>query len=338
VQPERRIIAVLFTDLVHSTEVFSRLSAEAADALRREHFALLGAVVAEHGGDVVKTLGDGVMAVFALATQAVDCAVAVQARCLLKEGPVSLPGMRVGVSVGEASWAEGDFHGAAVIEAARLCHEAKPEQILCSRAVRLVCGTGGEHAFTAVGALTLRGLPGPVEADEVLWTPPEGAAPRVLVADDAVVLRQGIVRLLEDDGFHVVGQAGDAEQLLALTTELLPDVVITDIRMPPDFQLEGLAAALKIRELYPDIGVLVLSQHVVADYAVSLLHDNARGVGYLLKERIAAIDAFTAAVRRVAGGGTAIDPEVVEVLMRQRNSDSRVHAVVTQLERQPPEA
>jgi class 3 adenylate cyclase/DNA-binding NarL/FixJ family response regulator len=331
-QTERRIIAVMFTDLVHSTEVFSRLPPEGADALRREHFAILGEVVEQHGGELVKTLGDGVMAVFALASQAVDCAVAAQSRFLLKEGQeVSLPGVRVGLSVGEASWAEADFHGACVIEAARLCQAAKPEQVLCSRAVRLVVGTGAGHAFAEVGALTLRGLPGPVEADEVLWTPPEGAAPRVLVADDAVVLRQGIVRLLEDDGFHVVGQAGDAEQLLALTAELVPDVVITDIRMPPDFQLEGLTAALEIRDRFPEIGVLVLSQHVVADYAVSLLHDNARGVGYLLKERIAAIDAFTAAVRRVASGGTAIDPEVVEILMSQRATDERVEAVVRYL-------
>jgi class 3 adenylate cyclase/DNA-binding NarL/FixJ family response regulator len=335
VPTERRIIAVMFTDLVHSTEVFSRLTPEGAEDLRRAHFATLAQVVGEHEGELVKTLGDGVMAVFALASRAIDCAIAVQSRCLIKEGPVSLPGVRVGLSVGEAAWAEGDYHGAAVIEAARLCHAAKPEQILCSRAVRLVLGTGTDHSFADAGALTLRGLPVPVEADTVQWSPPEGAAPRVLVADDAVVLRQGIVRLLEDDGFHVVGQAGDAEQLLALTAELMPDVVITDIRMPPDFRLEGLAAALEIRERFPQIGVLVLSQHVVADYAVSLLHDNARGVGYLLKERIAAIDAFTAAVRRVAGGGTAIDPEVVEVLMRQRTSDRRVQAVVRYLENDP---
>jgi class 3 adenylate cyclase/DNA-binding NarL/FixJ family response regulator len=332
VQTERRIIAVMFTDLVHSTEVFSRLSPEAADTLRREHFATLAQVVGEHHGELVKTLGDGVMAVFALASLAVDCAVSVQSRCLLKDGPVSLPGVRVGLSVGEASWADGDYHGATVIEAARLCQAAKPEQILCTRAVRMIGGAGTGHGFADAGALTLRGLPEPVEADAVLWSPPEGAAPRVLVADDAVVLRQGIVRLLEDDGFHVVAQAGDAEQLLALTAELLPDVVITDIRMPPDFQLEGLAAALEIRERFPEIGVLVLSQHVVAEYAVSLLHANARGVGYLLKERIAAIDAFTAAVRRVAAGGTAIDPEVVELLVRQRSDDSRVQAVVRYLE------
>jgi class 3 adenylate cyclase/CheY-like chemotaxis protein len=300
----------MFTDLVRSTEVFSRLTPQAADEVRRAHFATLEQVIHARGGELVKTLGDGVMAVFPLASQAVDCAVEAQGRLFVKEGAVSLPGVRIGVSVGEASSGDGDYHGAAVIEAARLCQAARPEQILCSRAVRLVAGAGAVQAFEPVGALTLKGLAAPVEADEVRWSPPEGAAPRVLIADDAVMLRQGIARLLEDDGFHVVGQAGDAEQLLALTAELRPDVVITDIRMPPGFELEGLNAALEIRERFPGIGVLVLSQYVVADYATSLLQRSERGVGYLLKERISAIDAFTDAVRRVAAGGTAIDPEL----------------------------
>ena len=310
-EPERRIVAVMFTDLVRSTEVFSRLTPEAADDVRRAHFATLEQVVLARGGELVKTLGDGVMAVFPLASQAVDCAVEAQGRLVIKEGAVSLPGVRVGLSVGEASWGDGDYHGAPVIEAARLCQAARPEQILCSRAVRLVAGAAvATHEFEPVGALTLKGLSAPVEADEVRWSPPEGAAPRVLIADDAVMLRQGIARLLEDDGFHVVGQAGDAEQLLALTAELRPDVVITDIRMPPTFELEGLHAALEIREHFPEIGVLVLSQYVVADYATSLLQRSERGVGYLLKERVSAIDVFTDAVRRVAAGGTAIDPEL----------------------------
>jgi DNA-binding NarL/FixJ family response regulator len=166
-----------------------------------------------------------------------------------------------------------------------------------------------------VESLTLRGFADPLEADVVVWTPPDTAAPRVLLADDAVVVRQGIARVLEDDGFQVVGQAGDAEQLLQLTAELLPDVVVTDIRMPPSFELEGLQAAMEIRRRFPNIGVLVLSQHVVTEYAVQLLGEGSTGVGYLLKERITAIDAFTAAVRRVAGGGTAVDPEIVAALM-----------------------
>jgi DNA-binding NarL/FixJ family response regulator len=218
-----------------------------------------------------------------------------------------------------------------VVEAARLCSAAAPGQILASRSVRLVIGRGGEHAFEPVGPLTLRGFADPLEADAVLWTPPDTAAPRVLLADDAVIVRQGIARVLEDDGFQVVGQADDAEQLLQLTAELLPDVVITDIRMPPSFELEGLRAAMEIRRRFPDMGVLVLSQHVVTEYAVQLLGEGSTGVGYLLKERITAIDTFTAAVRRIAGGGTAVDHEIVEALM---SDSSRVDPVGLLTERE----
>ena len=312
---ERRIVAVLFTDLVRSTELFGTLKADRADEVREGHFAALREVVQASGGEMLKTLGDGVMAVFPLASAAVDTAVAAQRRFSMRDLGVSLPGLRAGIATGEATLSGGDCHGPPVVEAARLCSAATPGQILATRTVRHVIGSGGDHAFEPVAPLTLRGFAEPLEADAVLWTPPEAAAPRVLLADDAVVVRHGIARALEDDGFHVVGQAGDAEQLLALTAELVPDVVVTDIRMPPTFQLEGLEAALEIRRRFPEMGVLVLSQHVVTEYAVQLLGDGATGVGYLLKERITAIDSFTAAVRRVAGGGSAVDPQIVEALM-----------------------
>jgi DNA-binding NarL/FixJ family response regulator/class 3 adenylate cyclase len=312
---ERRIVAVMFTDLVRSTELFDRLSAEQAEEVRRSHFDALREVVEASAGETVKTLGDGIMAVFGLASAAVDCAVAAQRRFSVKDMDISLAGLRAGIAVGEATVEGDDYHGPPVVEAARLCSAASPGQILSARTVRQIVGRGSEHAFEPVEPLTLRGFADPLEADVVVWTPPDTAAPRVLLADDAVVVRQGIARVLEDDGFQVVGQAGDAEQLLQLTAELLPDVVVTDIRMPPSFELEGLQAAMEIRRRFPNIGVLVLSQHVVTEYAVQLLGEGSTGVGYLLKERITAIDAFTAAVRRVAGGGTAVDPEIVAALM-----------------------
>jgi DNA-binding NarL/FixJ family response regulator/class 3 adenylate cyclase len=312
---ERRIVAVMFTDLVRSTELFDRLSAEQAEEVRRSHFDALREVVEASAGETVKTLGDGIMAVFGLASAAMDCAVAAQRRFSVKDMDISLAGLRAGIAVGEATVEGDDYHGPPVVEAARLCSAASPGQILSARTVRQVVGRGSEHAFEPVEPLTLRGFADPLEADVVVWTPPDTAAPRVLLADDAVVVRQGIARVLEDDGFQVVGQAGDAEQLLQLTAELLPDVVVTDIRMPPSFELEGLQAAMEIRRRFPNIGVLVLSQHVVTEYAVQLLGEGSTGVGYLLKERITAIDAFTAAVRRVAGGGTAVDPEIVAALM-----------------------
>ena len=145
---------------------------------------------------------------------------------------------------------------------------------------------------------------------------------RVAVAEDSVLLREGIVRLLTEAGIDVVGQSGDAEDLLRKVRAHKPDVAITDIRMPPSHTDEGLKAAQQIRSELPQVGVLVLSQYVEQAYAMELLADNAAGLGYLLKDRVADVDAFLDAVRRVADGGSALDPEVVSQLIgRRRRND-----------------
>jgi DNA-binding NarL/FixJ family response regulator len=145
---------------------------------------------------------------------------------------------------------------------------------------------------------------------------------RVVVADDAVLLREGVVRILRETGFDVVAQAGDADELLLHVRSAQPDVCVVDIRMPPTHTDEGLRAAQRIRADHPGIGVLVLSQYVEPGYALELLSDSAEGVGYLLKERIANIEEFAAAVRRVAAGGSALDPAVVsEIVGRRRAGD-----------------
>jgi DNA-binding NarL/FixJ family response regulator len=145
---------------------------------------------------------------------------------------------------------------------------------------------------------------------------------RVVVADDAVLLREGVVRILREAGFDVQAQAGNAEDLLLHVRSLAPDVAIVDIRMPPTHTDEGLRAAQRIRAEHPGIGVLVLSQYVEPAYALELLAGSAEGVGYLLKERIGNIDEFVAAVRRVAAGGSALDPAVVsEIVGRRRRDD-----------------
>jgi DNA-binding NarL/FixJ family response regulator len=145
---------------------------------------------------------------------------------------------------------------------------------------------------------------------------------RIVLADDSVLLREGVARLLEEAGFEVVAQAGDAEDLLRKVGAHKPDLAIVDVRMPPTHTDEGLRAAAEIRERYPGIGVLVLSQYVETHYALDLLADNAEGVGYLLKDRVADLDRFADAVRRVAEGGSALDPEVVSNLLgRQRRED-----------------
>lgn len=150
---------------------------------------------------------------------------------------------------------------------------------------------------------------------------------RIVIADDSVLLREGVARLLEDAGFEVVGQAGDAEDLLRKVRAHKPDVAIVDIRMPPTNTDEGLRAAQVIRVELPEVSVLVLSQYVDESYALDLLAESAEGVGYLLKDRVADVDNFADAVRRVAGGGSALDPEVVSHMLGRRRGDDPVEAL-----------
>jgi len=144
---------------------------------------------------------------------------------------------------------------------------------------------------------------------------------RVVLADDSILLREGVARLLVDAGFDVVGQAGNADELLLKVRSYSPQVAIVDIRMPPTHTDEGLRAAREIREKHPDTGVLVLSQYVEPQYALDLLSDSAEGVGYLLKDRVSDVTEFAAAVRRVGEGGSALDPEVVALLVGRRRKD-----------------
>jgi DNA-binding NarL/FixJ family response regulator len=144
---------------------------------------------------------------------------------------------------------------------------------------------------------------------------------RVVLADDSVLLREGIARLLEEAGFDVVGQAGTADELMLKVRSYSPDVAIVDIRMPPTHTDEGLRAAREIREKHPKTGVLVLSQYVEPSYALELLAESAEGVGYLLKDRVSDVGEFAGAVRRVAEGGSALDPTVVSQLVGRRRRD-----------------
>jgi DNA-binding NarL/FixJ family response regulator len=145
---------------------------------------------------------------------------------------------------------------------------------------------------------------------------------RVVLAEDSVLLREGVARILADAGFDVVGQAGRADELLLKVRSYSPDVAVVDIRMPPTHTDEGLRAAQEIREKYPGVGVLVLSQYVEPAYAMELLAESAEGVGYLLKDRISDVRDFADAVRRVGEGGSALDPAIVSQLVgRRRGGD-----------------
>jgi DNA-binding NarL/FixJ family response regulator len=141
---------------------------------------------------------------------------------------------------------------------------------------------------------------------------------RVVLADDSLLFREGLARLLADNGFVVAAQAADADELHAAVARESPDVVVTDIRMPPTNTNEGLIAAQRIRAEHPVVGVLVLSHHVETRQAIKLLQDTPQRVGYLLKDRVSEISEFTDAIRRIAHGGSVIDPEVVAHLLRRR--------------------
>jgi DNA-binding NarL/FixJ family response regulator len=143
---------------------------------------------------------------------------------------------------------------------------------------------------------------------------------RVVVADDSTLLREGVVRLLEESDLEVVGQAADAEDLLRKVRAHKPDVAVVDVRMPPTHTDEGLRAAREIRAELPEVGVLVLSQHVEISYARELLAESAEGLGYLLKDRVADVEALADAVRRVGAGGSALDPEVVSQMLGSKRS------------------
>ena len=144
---------------------------------------------------------------------------------------------------------------------------------------------------------------------------------RVAIVEDGVLLREGVVHLLGAAGHEVVAQFGDVDGLLAYVRDDPPDVVIVDIRLPPTHTDEGLRAALELREHQPDVGVLVLSQYVELGLAMKLLADSAEGVGYLLKDRVSDVEDFVAAVERVAGGGSALDPIIVSTLLSRRRRD-----------------
>jgi DNA-binding NarL/FixJ family response regulator len=196
-----------------------------------------------------------------------------------------------------------------------------------------LAGAIDDVTYVAHGETRVKGLSEPVKVVRVLpaedpaelLTRTSAVAPtsmRVALADDSILLREGVARLLSDTGFHVVAQTGTADELLELVRADPPDVVVVDVRMPPTFTDEGLRAAHQIRSEQPDIGVLVLSQYVETTYALELFAGGAGGLGYLLKDRVADVREFTDAVRRVAAGGSVIDPEVVASLVGRARESS----------------
>jgi class 3 adenylate cyclase/ActR/RegA family two-component response regulator len=306
-----RTLTVLFTDLAGSTTAWSSLDRASADRRRSRHFALMRADLADHDGREVKNLGDGLMAVFESVGAALACAGAMQRSFnAARRGGEAMLGLRVGMCTGDVTDEGGDAFGVPVITASRLCAHAETGQVLLPTGTRSLLGPAAAHTFRDVGTLELKGLLEPMPAVELAWEEAGGAATRVVLADDATLVREGLARLLESEGIEVVAQVGDAVAALAAIKAERPHAVVLDIRMPPDHRVAGLEVAEKILAEGTEIGVLLLSTHLSLEYAKRLIAaGSGRGVGYLAKERVVDVEEFAAAIRRVAAGGTAFDPE-----------------------------
>jgi DNA-binding NarL/FixJ family response regulator/class 3 adenylate cyclase len=343
----RGTVTFLFTDVEDSTGLVRDLR-DAYGAVIADHRRLVRDAVGERGGYEIDCRGDEFFLVFGRPDDAVETAVAIQRQHESHGWPGERPvRVRMGIHTGEPAVEDDDYVGIDVHHVARLCSVGHGGQVLLSQAT---LDTLDDIDVKDLGEHELKGLPRPerifqlvrsevendfpplrlvdgpgadAQAEPVGGSAQKDAKPlRVVLADDSVLLREGVALLLGDAGFEVVGQSGTADDLLLKVRSYAPDVAVVDIRMPPTQTDEGLRAAQEIRATHPDVGVLVLSQHVEPAYAMELLAESAEGVGYLLKDRVADIDEFAAAVRRVAEGGSALDPALVTQLVgRRRTSD-----------------
>ncbi len=328
------VVTLLFTDIEDSTALVHRLGDGYIDVLDHYRSVVRGAV-ADSGGHEIDCRADEFFAAFERPAQAVAAAVSVQRTLAGTEVRV-----RMGIHTGRPALSNDTYFGVDVHRAARVCDAGHGGQILLSADAGAALER--EVDLRDLGEHELRGLPRPERIFELAEPgltvdfPPlridrqaadevgggtQTERLRVVLAEDSVLLREGIARLLEEGGFEIVGQAGNGEELLLKVRSYKPDIAIVDIRMPPTHTDEGLKAAKEIREKHPGTSVLVLSQYVEAGYALELLSESAEGVGYLLKDRIADVDEFRTAVRRVAKGGSALDPTVVSRLVGRRRRD-----------------
>jgi DNA-binding NarL/FixJ family response regulator/class 3 adenylate cyclase len=319
---------IVFTDISDSSGLVHRLGDAAAAHVVSGHLRAVRTEVERCQGRVTKTLGDGLMALFGTVYDGVRAAIAMQQATEVAERVQDCPalGLRIGVHVGDViDDGSDDIFGAAVVTARRLCDAAGPGKILVSEVVRLLTGSRPDIQFVPVDDISLKGLPDPIGAAEVQWTPlPETTPIRVIVADDATLIRSGLIRLLTESGFEVIAEADDYQSLIYAIDRDPPDLVITDIRMPPDHRDEGLKAAAYVKATYPHVAVLILSQYIEASAATGLLDGHTAGVGYLLKERVSELDEFITAARQVTCGSSIIDPMVTEQLLSKRRAHTKM--------------
>jgi len=324
-------VTLLFTDVEGSTRLVHQLGDD-YQAVLEDHRRLVRDAVATGDGQEVDSRGDEFFVVFRDANAAAAAARRAQETINAHAWPEGADvRVRMGLHTGTPTVRPEGYFGMDVHRAARICQAGHGGQILLSEQTRKALD--GDHRVQDLGVHELRGLPEPERIFQ-LTVPglPDRFPPlnfsrrgfrgmRVVLAEDSVLLREGVARLLEDSGFDIVAQGGTAQDLLRHVAMHKPDVAIVDIRMPPTQTDEGLRAAQEIRERFPETGVLVLSQYVEPAYAMELLGENAEGVGYLLKDRVADVEEFAGAVRRVGDGGSALDPAVVSELVGRRRRD-----------------
>jgi DNA-binding NarL/FixJ family response regulator/class 3 adenylate cyclase len=331
----------LKTFLIADVRGYSLFTAERGDqasaALVESFSRLTKEVVAAWEGIVVEFRGDEALAVFDSSRAAIHAAVDLQAAYVANDD-IAIP-VGIGLDAGEAVPVDQGFLGGAVNVASRLCGLAAAGEVLATAEVGHLAGPTEGVTFEDRGVVRVKNVPHLVRLTRIVpvgddpansWRSTVTATPRAIrtvLADDSALFREGLARLLADNDFLVVGQAPDADELMDVVATASPDVVVTDIRMPPSHSTEGLEAARRIREEHPGIGVLVLSQYVEARHAIQLLRNATEGVGYLLKDRVSDIGEFVEALRRVASGGSAIDPEVVSHLLKGHGADSELDAL-----------
>ena len=324
-------VTFLFADVEGSTQLV-RTAGGAYASVIADVRRLLRSEIADCGGLEVDATGDEISAVFQEVQPALRAALAGQEQIRDHAWPDGIVvKVRMGLHTGVPHLGEEGYTGLDVIRASRISSAGHGGQVLLSSTAAPFVT---EVETRDLGTHRLQGLPDPESIHQVLADglprdfPPLrgtvsqlGDARRVVLADDSVLLREGVARLLEEAGFDVVAQSGTAEDLLRHVAMHKPDVAVIDIRMPPTHTDEGLRAAQEIRESYPGVGVLLLSQYVEPGYAMALLESSAEGVGYLLKDRVADLEQFGTAVRRVADGGSALDPAVVSELVGRKRRD-----------------
>ena len=329
-------VTFLIADVEGSTRLVETLGEDYAGVIT-ELRSLLRNAVGAHGGVEVDATGDELLAVFPLAPDALASTLEAQRAIRDRDWPNDTSvRVRMGLHTGTPALTDEGYVGIDVIRAARIAAAGHGGQILLS-STSAAFVTGVE--LKDLGMHQLAGLTAPERVHQVVTDdlPRDfpalrntvsqlGGGRRVSIAEDSVLLREGVVRLLEEVGFEVVSQAGTAEDLLRHVAMHHPDVAVVDVKMPPTHTDEGLRAAREIREHHPETGVLVLSQYVETAYATELLA-SGEGVGYVLKDRVSDLDEFATAVRRVADGGSALDPAVVAQLVGRKADTDPVGAL-----------